>query len=128
VVKGIRGEKMNETELKNLKHFLKNQKSSLLNKYMEFKSFNASSGEHISEEAEIAARDQTSSVQHRLHERERRMLLLIEKALSKIESGTYGQCDYCESSIGVKRLRARPFANLCIECMEEQEESKSLFI
>ena len=119
---------MNETELRNFRNFLTDQKSSLLNKYVEFKNFNATSGEHISEEAEIAARDQTTSVQLFLHERDRRMLLLIEKALSKIECGTYGQCESCESSIGVKRLRARPFANLCIDCMEEQEESKSLFI
>ena len=39
-----------------------------------------------------------------------------ERALAKIEEGTYGQCDNCGQAIGEKRLRAMPDVVLCIEC------------
>lgn len=41
----------------------------------------------------------------------------IEKALKKIEKGTYGQCEKCGSSIDEARLRAYPEAALCMQCI-----------
>jgi DnaK suppressor protein len=40
----------------------------------------------------------------------------------KIEEGEYGECKNCGEPIGVARLRARPVAELCIECKSEQEK------
>ena len=57
-----------------------------------------------------------------LLERDRSSLFQIDKALGKIHDGTYGQCECCADMININRLRARPFAALCISCMEEQEE------
>jgi len=45
----------------------------------------------------------------------------INVALEKIEAGTYGLCEQCSNKISRKRLRALPFARLCIECQQEQE-------
>ncbi len=56
-----------------------------------------------------------------IRERERRLLNKIEKTLEKIDQGTYGQCESCGEEIGVKRLVARPVAELCIACKDEQE-------
>ncbi len=58
----------------------------------------------------------------RLREREQGLLGKIEQALAKIESGEYGECSSCGEDIGVKRLKARPVAELCIECKSEQEK------
>lgn len=57
----------------------------------------------------------------RLRERERLLLAKIERALEKIEEGTYGTCQQCGEDIGIPRLRARAVADLCIECKSEQE-------
>jgi RNA polymerase-binding protein DksA len=46
----------------------------------------------------------------------------VNLALQKIEAGTYGLCEHCESDIGKKRLRALPFARLCIQCKQTEEE------
>lgn len=46
----------------------------------------------------------------------------IETALAKISEGTYGECNHCGANIGLERLEALPFANLCIECQEEADE------
>ena len=58
----------------------------------------------------------------RLREREQGLISKIEAALEKIEDGTFGECITCGEDIGVKRLRARPVAELCIECKSEQEQ------
>ena len=40
----------------------------------------------------------------------------IDRALVKIDDGTYGTCDLCGNDIGVARLDALPAASRCIEC------------
>jgi DnaK suppressor protein len=57
----------------------------------------------------------------RLRERERHLLAKIEQALEKIEGNTFGLCENCGEEIGLKRLEARPVAELCIDCKSEQE-------
>jgi len=58
----------------------------------------------------------------RLREREQGLLAKITLALQKIETGEFGKCVNCGEDIGVKRLRARPVAELCIDCKSEQEK------
>ena len=58
----------------------------------------------------------------RLREREQGLLSKIDAALKKIDAGEYGECRSCGEDIGVKRLKARPVAELCIECKSEQEK------
>jgi RNA polymerase-binding protein DksA len=43
------------------------------------------------------------------------VLAAIEKALQKIENGTYGICERCGKPIDPARLEALPYAELCIE-------------
>ncbi len=57
----------------------------------------------------------------RLRERERHLLAKVDQALEKIEDGEYGLCEMCGEEIGLKRLEARPVAELCIDCKAEQE-------
>ena len=58
----------------------------------------------------------------RLREREQGLLSKIDAALQKIEDGEYGACISCGEDIGAKRLKARPVAELCIDCKSEQEK------
>ena len=58
----------------------------------------------------------------RLREREQGLLAKIDTALRKIEEGEFGACVNCGEEVGVKRLRARPVAELCIDCKAEQEK------
>ena len=39
-----------------------------------------------------------------------------ERALAKLDEGTYGRCDNCGQPIAEKRLRAMPDVVLCIDC------------
>ena len=58
----------------------------------------------------------------RLREREQGLLSKIDAALEKIDRGAYGKCMNCGEDIGIARLRARPVAELCIECKAEEEK------
>ena len=62
----------------------------------------------------------------KMKERERKLLIKIEKALDKIKDGSFGICEECEKEIGEKRLQARPVVTLCIECKTEQERQEKM--
>jgi len=49
-----------------------------------------------------------------LEEGAQQTLAQIDRALASIEKGTYGVCERCGGPIGEERLRARPWATLCI--------------
>lgn len=40
----------------------------------------------------------------------------VNKALERIDKGTYGVCKYCDKPIDEKRLKARPTSGACISC------------
>ena len=53
---------------------------------------------------------------------ERDILYEIDAALQKIDDGTFGQCEECERLISKTRLKAVPYAKLCIKCQEAREK------
>lgn len=61
----------------------------------------------------------------RLKDRERKLIRKIEKALNRIEEGTYGGCEACGAVISESRLKARPMTTLCIDCATELESEKA---
>ncbi|WP_413771733.1 TraR/DksA family transcriptional regulator [Psychrobacter sp. ENNN9_III] len=48
----------------------------------------------------------------------RQSLIYVENALSRIENGTYGECEVCGEPIEEKRLEALPYATLCMKHAE----------
>jgi DnaK suppressor protein len=52
-------------------------------------------------------------------------LEMVEQALERIRSRTFGICEECEGVISKKRLEAIPFASLCIRCAEREEQGGS---
>jgi len=44
-----------------------------------------------------------------------------ERALARIDAGTYGVCESCGQPIGKARLQAFPRATLCVACKQRQE-------
>lgn len=54
------------------------------------------------------------------------LLEMVEEALQKIRKGTYGICEGCGQQIDANRLRAIPYARLCIRCKEREERLRSV--
>ena len=55
---------------------------------------------------------------------EQTILNRVEAAIRKIDEGTYGTCETCNKPISTKRLKAVPYAELCIKCKEDEEKNK----
>jgi DnaK suppressor protein len=75
----------------------------------------------LPDEMDLASSEYLQSFTFRLRGREKVFLEKIERALSKIEDGSFGYCEECGEEIGLRRLEARPETTLCIKCKEEQE-------
>jgi len=69
--------------------------------------------------------DRSHSTQERsrlisLVEALRSNLAEVERALERIDAGTYGTCERCGRPIDPARLEARPWALLCIDCKQKR--------
>jgi DnaK suppressor protein len=51
----------------------------------------------------------------------RELLVQNERALARIDAGTYGVCESCGQPIGKARLQAFPRATLCVSCKQREE-------
>ena len=52
---------------------------------------------------------------------EREALYELDDAIKKIDEGTFGICEECKSPITKTRLKAVPYARLCLKCQEKKE-------
>jgi DnaK suppressor protein len=52
------------------------------------------------------------------NDREHRFLTLIESALDRVRSGSFGECERCGRGIAEKRLEAISWTTYCIQCAE----------
>jgi len=78
-------------------------------------------GRHLADMGESGdANDEEASF--RILEIEGAELAQIDTALERIKEGTYGACADCEEPVGLERLKALPFANVCISCQRVREQ------
>jgi DnaK suppressor protein len=108
-----------QTEM--LCHVLRDKRRALLEGHRQHLDTGRFSTERIAEAEEIAARDTLQSTLIDLAETERLVLLQVERALRKLEDGTYGVSEESGEPIGVDRLRAIPWATLSAADQEERE-------
>ena len=90
--------------------------------------------DHLKEESsnkpdttDRASIESERSLELRTRDRERKLLSKINKALKKLEDGSYGYCEETMQPISIKRLVARPIATLSVEAQEMHERSEKIF-
>src|SRR5690606_6993472 len=81
----------------------------------------------LPDEIDLASSEYAQSMVFRLRDREKFLLMKIDRALKRVEDGTFGVCERCEEDISLKRLEARPVTTLCIRCKEEQEKREKSY-
>jgi DnaK suppressor protein len=52
-----------------------------------------------------------------------RLLYKVERALARIDDGSYGFCRWCGGRIDPARLRAIPYTRYCLVCADRSEQS-----
>ena len=63
-----------------------------------------------------AAQEEEFALELRTRDRERKLIKKIEKTLQLLEDDDFGYCEHCGIEIGIRRLEARPTADLCVDC------------
>lgn len=118
---------MKAKDLQFFKELLLQQRAEILNKADAFKAESAIESSSQGDEGDLAVSELSLSLTLRLQERQTQLLQKIDRALGKIEEGSFGLCEQCEEPLNINRLKARPVANLCIACKEEQESKERVF-
>ena len=115
---------MNQRDLKKFKEQLLAEKKKLLAnaKTTMEDSIEQVKADNVLDEGDEASAEADISMVYRLRDRERYLFKKIDKALVKIDDGSFGTCEECGDEIGIKRLEARPVTDLCVKCKEDQEQ------
>ena len=71
--------------------------------------------------ADRASLETDHQIELRTRARERKQISKIDAALNRIEDGSYGYCQETDEPISLKRLMARPIADLSLEAQERHE-------
>lgn len=114
-------------DLQFFRELLLKQRADVLNKTDHVKGEPLIDSTAQGDEGDLAVSELTLSLTLRLQERDAHLVQKIDRALGKIEEGSFGLCEQCEEELAVNRLKARPVATLCIACKEEQESREKVF-
>ena len=113
---------MNKVQLKKFKTLLTEKRDEIVKKAKQtLEEDMILDANDLPDEMDLASSEYLQSFTFRLRGREKVFLDKIEKALRKIEDGSFGVCEECGEEISIKRLEARPETTLCIRCKEDQE-------
>ena len=113
---------MNKAQLKKFRALLEEKRDEIVKKAKQTLDEDMTlDSNDLPDEMDLASSEYLQSFTFRLRGREKAFLDKIQKAIDKIDNGTFGVCDDCGDKISVKRLEARPETTLCIRCKEDQE-------
>jgi DnaK suppressor protein len=73
------------------------------------------------DQADTGTKNVTREHEMALASNAREMLYQTERAMRRLEAGTYGLCESCGNAIGKARMQAFPRATLCVDCKQKQE-------
>ena len=109
-------EYMNEEQREHFKLILKAWRVELMEEVDRTVSHMKDEAANFPDPSDRATQEEEFSLELRTRDRERKLIKKIDKTLVRIEEDDYGFCDQCGIDIGVRRLEARPTAELCVDC------------
>ena len=110
---------IDEAKLDELREALEEQRDNLRKEIVE------QGGDPDSDDAEIDVERGFADSAHSTAERARLLSVMkalranlrwVNRALTKMQLGSYGICERCSNPISIERLEALPWAILCIDC------------
>jgi DnaK suppressor protein len=104
-----------------LRRMLEERRSEIHQKLRAIREEVPSYQDEVRDAEEQSVTDFAQEMEFALMEMKAQTLIRIDEALLRVDAGTYGICDECEQEIAEARLKAVPFALLCIECQSREE-------
>ena len=115
---------MNPMQMEYFRQMLLNWRSELIQEAGETLNHLNSGNLQQPDMADRASLETDHQLELRTRDRERKLIIKIDEALSRIENGSYGFCQDTDEPIGLKRLMARPIAVLSLEAQERHERQE----
>ncbi|MCF6218387.1 MAG: RNA polymerase-binding protein DksA [Gammaproteobacteria bacterium] len=113
----VKGEEyMNPGQLKHFQSILIEWKRELMEKVDETVHHMQDESGNIPDPNDRASQESDFTMELRTRDRERRLIKKIESSIRHLDDNEYGFCNNCGEEIGIRRLEARPTADLCIDC------------
>ncbi len=118
----VKGEEyMNEEQIEHFRTILLNWKTSLMEEVDRTVGHMKNDATNFPDPNDRATQEEEFSLELRTRDRERKLIKKIDESITKLDEDEYGYCDGCGVEIGIRRLEARPTANMCIECKTLEE-------
>ena len=109
-------EYMNENQREHFKLILNAWRNELMEEVDRTVTHMKDEAANFPDPADRATQEEEFSLELRTRDRERKLIKKIDKTLVRVEEDDYGFCDQCGVEIGIRRLEARPTAELCVDC------------
>ena len=114
---------MDKTKVENYRKRLVSKQEELMRLVSKSEQDGRSIDEDVTQDiADKAANSYTKEFLFHQSDDNRRILQLVEDALSRIKTGEFGLCVACQEEVQQKRLEAGPRARHCLDCQEKQEQ------
>ena len=81
--------------------------------------------ENTEDEGDLASISHNRELLYNLHQSDFERVRSIREAMKAIDRGQYGECVRCGEDINETRLKAIPWATMCIRCQEHAEMERS---
>jgi len=117
---------LSKKDLEYFKDFLEKRLNGLLDEATKTVSGMTDPQDNYADPTDRATLESERNFTLRIRDRERKLIVKIKEALSRIENGTFGICEECGEGISENRLNARPVTTLCINCKKSQESEEKL--
>lgn len=109
-------EYMNDAQVAHFRSILDNWKAELMEEVDRTVNHMQDDAANFPDPNDRATQEEEFTLELRTRDRERKLIKKISQSLDDIDSSDYGFCESCGTEIGIRRLEARPTANLCIDC------------
>ena len=122
---------MNQKDLQHYKNLLLDKRKEIMDQMEQIKTSDMdtttkeASGDHSAYSYHMADQgtDNMEREKNFLYaQRDGEILYFIDRALERIEKGSFGKCNECGEYINRPRLEAIPYAQLCINCKSQEEK------
>jgi DnaK suppressor protein len=114
-------EYMNDAQIEHFRHVLGAWKRELMEEVDRTVHHMQDEAANFPDPNDRASQESDFTMELRTRDRERKLIKKIDEAIGHLDSGEYGYCEQCGIEIGIRRLEARPTANLCIDCKSLDE-------
>lgn len=114
-------------QYQDIKKLLEEMRIEILNDINERRLREHTSHDEVGDDYDKASHERERELDIIITAQEKNKLQAIDDALRRIEEGTYGRCEECGEKIPKQRLKALPFATLCVSCKSAKENEEGIF-